>query len=85
MPEYLVSSASFPQGLSLDSSSSFKLIDLGEAFFERDPPGTIHTPLVVRAPEVILGERADHRVDLWGMGCLVRETFPTAYRALDLN
>ncbi|RDI86977.1 hypothetical protein Vi05172_g3209 [Venturia inaequalis] len=33
----------------------------------------LHTPLPVRAPEIIFGEKFDYRVDLWSMGCMLFE------------
>lgn len=70
-PRYIVRPSSFP----IDSSNlseTVKIVDFGEAFFDADPPTTLRTPLVVRAPEVLLGDQLNHRVELWGMGCLVR-------------
>ncbi|KAF5588095.1 CMGC SRPK kinase [Fusarium pseudocircinatum] len=52
---------------------SIKIIDFGEAFLSDDAPSTLHTPLPVRAPEIIFGDKLDHRVDLWSTGCLIFE------------
>ncbi|KAG6094212.1 hypothetical protein E4U31_006375 [Claviceps sp. LM219 group G6] len=52
---------------------SIKIIDFGEAFFSNDAPSALDTPLVLRAPEIIFGDRLDHRVDLWSAGCLIFE------------
>ncbi|KAF5671132.1 CMGC SRPK kinase [Fusarium denticulatum] len=52
---------------------SIKIIDFGEAFFNSDAPKTLHTPLPVRAPEIVFGDRLDNRVDLWSAGCLIFE------------
>ncbi|KAF5982816.1 CMGC SRPK kinase [Fusarium coicis] len=49
---------------------SIKIIDFGEAFLSDDAPSTLHTPLLVRAPEIIFGDKLGHRVDLWSTGCL---------------
>lgn len=53
------------------SSPSIKIIDFGESFFNYDALNTLHTPLPVRAPEIVFGDRLDNRVDLWSTGCLV--------------
>ncbi|KAM3414794.1 hypothetical protein BST61_g9943 [Cercospora zeina] len=63
----------FFQKRDLLKSSSIKIIDFGEAFLSNDPPSTLHTPLPVRAPEVIFMDRLDRRVDLWSAGCLIFE------------
>lgn len=70
VPRYIVRPSSFP----IDSfalSEAIKIVDFGEAFFDAEPPVTLRTPLAVRAPEVVFGDRIDHRVDPWGVGCLV--------------
>ncbi|KAG9255598.1 serine protein kinase [Emericellopsis atlantica] len=54
---------------------SIKIVDYGESFFDTEPPVTLHTPLAVRAPEVVFEDNFDHRVDLWSMGCLLFELF----------
>ena len=70
MPEYLVRPTSYPADLSL-SFHPIKIVDFGESFLNNDIPDTLHTPLPVRAPEVIFGDKLDHRVDLWSMGSMV--------------
>ncbi|KAF4996624.1 hypothetical protein FGRMN_4370 [Fusarium graminum] len=55
------------------SHPSIRIIDFGEAFFSNNAPSTLHTPLPVRAPEVVFGDRLDSRVDLWSVGCLIFE------------
>lgn len=70
MPKYLVGTTSHPVDLSLPLKQ-IKIVDFGESFLDNNIPDKLNTPLVVRAPEVILGERFDHRADLWSMGCMV--------------
>ncbi|KAK7578560.1 hypothetical protein V3481_014403 [Fusarium oxysporum f. sp. vasinfectum] len=43
------------------------------SFFSYDALNTLHTPLPVRAPEIVFGDRLDNRVDLWSTGCLMFE------------
>ncbi|KAF2277201.1 serine protein kinase [Westerdykella ornata] len=72
MPNYLVRPTSYPADLSL-SSHLIKIVDFGESFLSNDVPDTLHTPLPVRVPEVIFGDKLDYRVDLWSMGCMLFE------------
>jgi serine/threonine-protein kinase SRPK3 len=71
LPVYLVRPTSYPVDLSL-LGGQIKIIDFGESFPNNDAPTTLHTPLCVRAPEVIFEEKLDYRVDLWSAGCMVR-------------
>jgi serine/threonine-protein kinase SRPK3 len=73
MPKYLV----WPANIPLDKSSleaPIKLIDFGESFLPDYKPQTLHTPLALRAPELLLGENWDARADLWTLGCTVSAT-----------
>lgn len=70
VPEYIVKPASYGNR-SWNSTQSIKIIDFGESFSSTAVPHTLHTPLPVRAPEVIFQDQIDHRVDLWSMGCMV--------------
>ena len=70
MPRYLV----WPASIRIEDSSlenPTKLIDFGESFMPSDKPTTLHTPLAVRAPELLLEQDWDIRVDLWSLGCMV--------------
>jgi serine/threonine-protein kinase SRPK3 len=70
VPRYLVEPTSYP--LDLESSfKSIKIVDFGQSFLRDECPGTLNTPLPVRAPEIVFKDRVDYRVDLWSMGCLV--------------
>ncbi|TID13090.1 kinase-like protein [Venturia nashicola] len=55
------------------SFQAIKIVDFGESFMSDDVPDTLHTPIAVRAPEVIFGEKLDLRMDLWSMGCMFFE------------
>lgn len=70
VPEYIVRPALY-RTHSWRTSNQIKIIDFGESFLHSTVPQTLHTPLPVRAPEVIFGDRLDYRVDLWSMGCMV--------------
>jgi serine/threonine-protein kinase SRPK3 len=68
MPQYIVR-PSFVSGVPLDAT---KIIDLGRSFHATDVPPFFHTPLFLRAPEIIFKDKVDLRMDLWSMGCMVR-------------
>lgn len=72
VPSHVVRPTFFRRRDILLSSPSVKIIDFGEAFLKDNVPGTLHTPLSVRAPEIVFGDRLDNRVDLWSAGCLVK-------------
>lgn len=70
IPEYMVKPTSYLTH-TWDSAQMIKIIDFGESFLPTALPQTLHTPLSVRAPEVIFQDHIDHRADLWSMGCMV--------------
>ncbi|KAI0879378.1 kinase-like domain-containing protein [Hypoxylon argillaceum] len=75
VPNYIVRPISFNvqdirEGL---RTSTAKIIDFGEAFFQSQNAAAVHTPLVVRAPEAIFDDCIDQRIDMWSMGCLLFE------------
>ncbi|CAD0032221.1 unnamed protein product, partial [Aureobasidium pullulans] len=69
MPEYLVWPARLPANDPNFEKSSVKLIDFGESFMSDNKAETLHTPLVLRAPEVLFQDEYDLRVDYWSLGC----------------
>jgi serine/threonine-protein kinase SRPK3 len=73
IPRYLVWSADTPADKA-SLETSIKLIDFGESFLPGNRPQTLHTPLALRAPELLLGDEWDSRVDLWASGCAVSDT-----------
>lgn len=77
MATYLVAPPYYEPDLFSDkldlSSPQITIIDFGGAFVGSNRAENIHTPLVVRAPEAILDETVDYRVDLWSLGCMVRQ------------
>ncbi|KAI3109579.1 hypothetical protein CBS147333_5564 [Penicillium roqueforti] len=73
IPEYIVRPAS--RQTLWNPAQTVKILDFGESFLHTTIPKTLHTPLSLRAPEVIFRDRIDHRVDLWSMGCMLFEVF----------
>ncbi|PGH01512.1 hypothetical protein GX51_05199 [Blastomyces parvus] len=74
MPKYIVKPTSY-RTHSWNLVQTVKIIDFGESFLHTAVPEALHTPLSVRAPEVIFQDRIDYRVDLWSMGCMLFELF----------
>ncbi|RGP69582.1 cmgc srpk kinase [Fusarium sporotrichioides] len=73
LPTRIVEPASFQKTDVMLSCPSVKILDFGEAFFGNNAPDTLHTPVALRAPEVVFGDRLDPRVDLWSAGCMIFE------------
>lgn len=72
IPQYIVQPALHRMRTPLwNSTQTIKIIDFGESFLRTTFPQTLHTPLPVRAPEVLFKDRIDYRVDLWSIGCMV--------------
>ncbi|KAF2630634.1 hypothetical protein BU25DRAFT_334303 [Macroventuria anomochaeta] len=70
MPQYLVRPTIYRK----DYESLFgpvKIIDFGQSFMSHDTPDEFHNPVPLRPPEVIFKDKADNRMDLWSMGCMV--------------
>lgn len=73
IPQYIVLPALYRAHL-WNSTQTIKIIDFGECFLRTTFPQTLHTPLPVRAPEVLFKDRIDYRVDLRSMGCMVSKS-----------
>ena len=76
-----------PQNLLYSASEGIKLADFGAAvsFLSfRDQLDFEVTTLEYRAPEVVREQPYDHRVDCWGLGCLIVELI-TGYALFDRN
>ncbi|KAJ4354308.1 uncharacterized protein N0V89_006042 [Didymosphaeria variabile] len=71
LPRYLVRPSTFR--VTNNKAPDIRLIDFGEAFTKANKPQTLHTPLALRAPEVLFEDEWDHRVDLWSAGCTIFE------------
>lgn len=70
VPRYIVRPTAFPVDM-ISSSPQVKIIDFGQSFTDRIPSKECHTPMSIRAPEIMLGDVVDYRLDLWSMGCMV--------------
>ncbi|KAJ3320146.1 Serine/threonine-protein kinase PRP4 [Boothiomyces sp. JEL0866] len=59
-----------------ESLSTIKICDFGTAFYTYEPE---ITPYLVsrfyRAPEIILGVKPDHPIDVWSVGCTIYEYY----------
>lgn len=72
VPKYIVKPALYGN-YSWNLAQAVKTIDFGESFLRTAVPKTLHTPLSLRAPEVIFHDHVDYRVDLWSMSYIVGE------------
>lgn len=68
LPKYLVHLVVLP-ALPGPQQLHAKLIDFGQAFLHGLPTRDIRTPLVFRAPELLLDSKWDRRIDIWALGC----------------
>lgn len=71
VPKYLVGAADYTVGDLVLEEYPIKLIDFGESFLPHNQPKTLHTPMAVRAPELLFENEYDFQVDLWTLGCTV--------------
>ncbi|KAF4551881.1 Protein kinase domain-containing protein 21 [Elsinoe fawcettii] len=72
VPSYLVKPSSFAVEKYLDYKD-LKLVDFGASFRGDIGSQSLLNPPVIRAPEQFFGDKLDHRVDLWSMGCTLFE------------
>ena len=70
VPRYIVRPTALPMEKA-SLSHHVKIIDFGQSFTDGKASKDCHTPMTVRAPEIILGDMVDYRMDLWSMGCMV--------------
>lgn len=57
------------------SAAEISIIDFGEASFSSTPRTTWHTPLLLQAPEALLGESVGQPADMWAFACTVFALF----------
>ncbi|KAF2785790.1 kinase-like protein [Melanomma pulvis-pyrius CBS 109.77] len=69
VPRYLVLPRTFR-----GCDAEIRIADLGAAYLHDTPPGTLHTPIHMRAPEALFEQPLSPFVDMWSMGCLLFET-----------
>ncbi|KAL9560797.1 hypothetical protein ACKAV7_015114 [Fusarium commune] len=74
-PAYLLDPRPLNDYFSYDLDPLVKLADLGGAFTEEDSivGAKAITPVALRAPETIFGERLGKGIDMWAFGCLIFE------------
>ncbi|PNS14830.1 hypothetical protein CAC42_2059 [Sphaceloma murrayae] len=70
LPPYLVEPVDFPLDTS-GRSLHARIIDFGQLFLVGTTPKRIRTPLVFRAPELLLDHLWDHRIDMWALACTI--------------
>ena len=74
-PSYIVAPVSI-EPEELHSDLEIKLLDFGQSFTSLTRPNTLHTPLALRAPEILLQDDINYQVDLWSVGCMVSARYP---------
>ncbi|TKX21452.1 protein kinase domain-containing protein 32 [Elsinoe australis] len=70
LPIYVVDSINLPIAFT-DKKLHARLIDFGQSFTQGSPPSLIFTPLVFRAPELLLDKDWDCRIDIWALACTI--------------
>lgn len=70
LPKQLVKVASWDNWADEDEED-LRLIDFGEAFLQGQEPTRLAQPDALRAPETILTNKFDYRLDLWRAGIAV--------------
>jgi serine/threonine protein kinase len=56
-------------------SNKLKIVDLGSSCFENQRLYTYIQSRYYRAPEVLLGAKYSHPIDMWSFGCIVAELY----------
>lgn len=70
LPTQLIKSAEWVDWIDEDEED-IRLLDIGEGFPHGQNPEKLAQPHMLRAPETILTDDLDYRVDLWRIGCIV--------------
>jgi serine/threonine-protein kinase SRPK3 len=71
MPTQLAKTAGWDKWVEEDDED-IRIFDLGEAFLKGAEPKMLAQPRQLKAPETILTDSYDYRVDLWRAGIVVR-------------
>ena len=58
--------------------SEISILDFGEASFATEPRPKWHTPILLQAPEALLGEPVGQSADIWAFACTVFALFNNA-------
>jgi serine/threonine-protein kinase SRPK3 len=70
LPKHLVKIATW-YGWMGEDYEDIRILDFGESFVQGAEPKKLAQPGPLQAPETLLAESFDHRVDLWRAGCVV--------------
>ena len=76
LPTQLVKTASWVDWT--DDYEDIRLIDLGEAFLKGAEPAKLAQPDALRAPETILTDEFDYKLDLWRASIVVNRFSSTS-------
>ena len=71
LPNQLVKAADWIRWTD-ETVEDLRIFDLGEAFLKGAEPKMLAQPRQLKAPETILTDSYDYRVDLWSAGIVVR-------------
>lgn len=72
-PEYMVRPVEFDKVEAKFITDQACMIDLGESFQELAPPEELGTPVIYRAPELLLNNSAGIGSDIWALACTISE------------
>jgi serine/threonine-protein kinase SRPK3 len=73
MPTQLAKTAGWDKWVEEDDED-IRIFDLGEAFLKGAEPKMLAQPRQLKAPETILTDSYDYRVDLWRVGIVVERS-----------
>ena len=77
VPPYAVFPTIFHESGNLPLSE-ISILDFGEASFATEPRTKWHTPILLQAPEALLGEPVCQSADIWAFACTVFALFNNA-------
>lgn len=70
LPTQLVKAVEWAEWVDEDEEN-IRLLDIGESFLQGEEPERLPQPVMLKAPETILTNMFDYRIDLWRVGYLV--------------